>query len=289
MRRAAVPALLALLAAVAGLARAALEPEATALGRIRDPAWVPAGRIVRIASLGQRLLLADVYWLKTVAYVGEWTLEPKRGMGALFPLADLVTDLDPRFGYAYQGAGSNLSGLARLVPESDRILEKGMRNVPDRWSLPFLYAFNKFFYEDDFATAARFARRAADVGKRPHLALLAANLSLVANRDDEYRSALEILEVSLQQADTPELRAQLRERAVKVKTYQALSIVERAVGAFRERNVRGPIVIEELTRGGFLREVPPDPSGGSILLDPVTGQVRSSVVGLRKPIRVTGE
>lgn len=289
MRRFAVPALLALLAAVAGLARGSLEPEATSLGRIRDPAWVPSGRIVRLTSLGQRLLLADVYWLKTVAYVGEWALEPKRGMGALLPLADLVTDLDPRFGYAYQVAGSNLSGLAHLVPESDRILEKGMRNVPDRWSLPFLYAFNKFFYEDDFATAARFARRAADVGKRPHLALLAANLSLVANRDDEYRSALEILEVSLQQADTPELRAQLQDRIVKVKTYQAMSVVERAVAAFRERNVRRPIVIEELTRGGFLEEVPRDPSGGSILLDPATGEVLSSVVGLRRPIRVTGE
>lgn len=289
MRRLAAPPLLALLAAVAILARRSLEPEATALGRIRDPAWVPSGRIVRLASFGQRLLLADVYWLRTVAYMGEWALQPKRGMGALLPLAELVTDLDPRFGYAYQVAGSNLSGLGHLVPESNRILEKGMRNLPDRWSLPFLYAFNKFFYEDDFATAARFARRAADVGKRPHLALLAANLSLVANRDDEYRSALEILEVSLQQAEMPELRTQFQDRIVKVKTYQALSLVERAVAAFRERNVRAPFALEELVGAGFLREIPPDPSGGSILLDPATGEVRSSVVGLRKPLRVSGK
>jgi hypothetical protein len=289
MRRLAVLAWLALAAAATAVARSSLEPEATALGRIRDPAWVPSGRVVRLASFGQRLLLADVYWLKTVAYVGEWAMQPERGMSALLPLADLVTDLDPRFGYAYQVAGSNLSGLGRLVPESNRILEKGMRNVPGRWSLPFLYAFNKFFYEGDFATAARFARRAADVGKRPHLALLAANLSLVANRDDEYLAALQILEVSLQQAETPELRAQLRGRIVKVKTYQALSLVERAVAAFRERNVRRPIVVEELTRGGFLQAVPADPSGGVIILDPTTGEVRSSVVGPRRPVRVTDE
>ena len=155
--------------------------------------------MVRAVSFGQRLSLADLYWLRTVMYVGEGTLPPKRGWEALYPLAEIVTDLDPRFGYAYQVIGSNLTGLAGKVEQSNRLLEKGMRNVPDRWLLPFVYATNKFFYEHDYATAAQYARRAAEIGKRPHLALLAANLSALANTDDEYEAAAAFLVQMLRQ------------------------------------------------------------------------------------------
>ncbi len=287
MRAAGTAVLLALSVAGVASARLALEPEAIAAGRIRDPAWLPRAQFLRLGSFGQRLLLADLYWLRTVMYVGEAAVAPERGWAALLPLGEIVTDLDPRYGYAYQVVGSNLSGLAHRVSESDRILEKGMRNVPDRWSLPFLYAFNKFFYEGDFATAAEYARRASKLGRRPQLALLAANLSLVANSDDEYRSALSILEISIQQADTPELREQLRQRVAKVRTYQALSRIEHAIEAFRIQHVRAPLCIDELVWSGFLPEIPGDPSGGSFVYEAWSATVSSSVLGARKPIKVT--
>jgi tetratricopeptide (TPR) repeat protein len=287
MRAAGIAALLALSAAGVALARPALEPEALAAGRVRDPAWLPNGKLLRLASFGQRLLLADLYWLKTVMYMGESTLAPERGLDALYPLGEVVTDLDPRHGYAYQVVGSNLSGLARRVSESDRILEKGIRNVPDRWALPFLLAFNKFFYENDFAGAAAWARRAAEVGRRPQLALLAANLSLAANTEDQYQTAISFLELSLPQAEAPEFRQQLQQRLVKVRTYQALSRVERAIEVFRARNLRAPLVLEELVWNGFLPRIPADPSGGAIEYDPWTGTVWSSAIGPRNPLRVT--
>jgi hypothetical protein len=287
MRGSGTAALLALSAAGIALARPALAPEALAAGRIRDPAWLPNGKLLRIASFGQRLLLADLYWLKTVAYIGESVLAPGRGLDALYPLGEIVTDLDPRYGYAYQVVGSNLSGPAHRVRESDLILEKGVRNVPDRWTLPFLLAFNKFFYENDFAGAAIWARRAAEVGKRPQLALLAANLSLVANTEDQYQAALSFLELSLQQAETPGLREQIAQRIVKVRTYQVLSQLERAIEAFRGRTLRTPLILDELVWNGFLPRIPADPSGGTIEYDPWAGTVRSSALGPRDPVRVT--
>jgi tetratricopeptide (TPR) repeat protein len=213
-------------------------------------------------------------------------LVPERGLESLYALGEVVTDLDPRYGYAYQVVGSNLSGLAHRVKESDLILEKGVRNLPERWTLPFLLAFNKFFYEEDFASAAAWARRAAEVGKRPQLALLAANLSLAADTEDQYRSAIALLELSLPQAE-PELRVQLEARLTKVRTYQVLSQLERAIAAFRGRNLRAPLVLEELVWGGFLLGIPADPSGGAIEYDPRTGAVRSSAIGPRQPLRVT--
>jgi hypothetical protein len=289
MLKRAAPFLVAVaLASGALLARHGLEEEARRVGEVRDPTWLPSGRLLRLVSMGQRLLLSDLYWLKTVQYSGAMAMSDTKSWEALYPLGDLVTDLDPRYGYAYQVVGSNLSGVAGKVAESDRILEKGMRNVPDRFSLPFLYAFNKFFYENDYATAARYARRAAEVGKRPHLALLAANLSLVADSDGEYAVAASFLEDAIRQAsqgDTQGLREQLEQRLVRVRAYQALSRVEKAVAAYEGRAGRRPFSLLELVGDGLLPALPRDPAGGEILYDYATGTVRSSVLGERKPLR----
>jgi hypothetical protein len=279
-------AALLLLTVGAVSARLALEPEAGKLSTIRDPGWLPSGKLLRIASLGQRLAVADLYWLKLVQYVGERVMAKNSQWDALYPLGDLVTDLDPRFAYAYQITGSDLSGLARLYPESDRILEKGMRNLPEVWALPFTYSVNKFLYEGQFDVAAAYARRAAEVGHRPHLALLAANLALVADRESEYRAAAAFLEESISQADQPELKEELAQRLTKVKTYEVLSRIERAVASFQQRGGRLPKSLDELVLGSFLPELPRDPAGGQIEYDPNNGGVRSSVLGPRRPLRV---
>jgi len=254
---------------------------------LRDPAWLPEGRLLRLSSFGERLALADLYWLALVQYIGETVIAKAQRWNALYPLADLVTDLDPRYGYAYQVAGSNLAGLALLYDQADAILQKGMRNVPGRWTLPWTYATNKFLYQGDFRAAAEYARRAAEVGKRPELALLAANLSAVVNSDDEYRTALAFLDESIEQAGTLELRDELVQRRSKIATYQVLARVEQAVARFRTATGRFPFDLLELITSGELRAPPGDPSGGEILYEPSTGKVSSSVWGARAPLRVT--
>ncbi len=281
--------LAALLAAAVGAAaagRGALEAEASARGAVRDPAWLPSGRVLRAASLGQRLLLADLWWLRTVSYMGETLMSHQDRWDALLPLAEIVTDLDPRFGYAYQVAGSNLAGLAGRHAEANRILEKGQAALPERWSLSLVQATNKFIYEQDYAAAAALARRAAEVGKRPHLALLAANLSALADTDGEYATAIGFLDWSIAQAEQPELAEELRQRRTKVATYQVLSGVEKALAAFERAEGRRPRALAELVPR-FLPAPPADPSGGRITYDPATGTVRSTVTGPRAPLRVT--
>jgi hypothetical protein len=281
--------LLAALAAAAGLAASArltLEPEASARGAVRDPAWLPNGSVLRTASFGQRLLLADFYWLRTVSYMGETLLAKSDRWDALLPLAEIVTDLDPRHGYVYQVVGSNLAGLAHRNAEADRILEKGMRALPERWTLPFVQATNKFVFEQDYAAAARLARRAAELGKRPHLALLAANLSALANTDDEYEAAADFLVQMLGQTDMPEMRGELENRLVRIRTFQALAAVERAIAAHRARTGRLPTRLGDLVPAD-LAIVPVDPSGGRFEYDATTGAVRSSKLGPRAPLRVT--
>jgi len=242
--------------------------------------------VLRVVSFGQRLLLADFYWLRAVSYMGETLLAKSDRWEALLPLAEIVTDLDPRHGYVYQVTGSNLAGMAHRYAEADRILRKGMRALPDRWTLPFVYATNKFVFEQDYPEAARFVRRAAELGKRPHLALLAANLSALANTDDEYDTAAGFLVQMLGQTDVPEMRGELETRLVRIRTFQALASLERAVAAHRARTGRLPARLGELVPAE-LPALPADPSGGRFEYDPQAGTVRSSKLGPREPLRVT--
>jgi tetratricopeptide (TPR) repeat protein len=276
--------LLLVAVAVAATARFALEREASEAGRVRNPAWLPNGRALRIASFGHRLLLSDFYWLKSVQYVGETVLARTDRWEALLPLVDLATDLDPRHGYAYQVTGSNLAGLAGRHAEAAAILQKGIRNLPERWGLYWVHAVNKFLYEGEFAEAAAYARKAAEVGKRPHLALLASSLSLVANTEDEYQATIAVLAEMLEQTDVPELRDELERRLVKVSTYLVLSRLERAVEEYRARHGRPPPSLAALL-GPSLPELPRDPAGGRIVYDADTGEVRSTVLGKRAPLR----
>jgi hypothetical protein len=285
-RRAALAALALAAFALTAAARWTLEPEASARGAVRDPAWLPSGKMLRTVSCGQRLLLADIYWIKAVQYVGETVLVKVPRWEALYPLAEIVTDLDPRFGYAYQVAGSNLAGLAHRYEEAGRILKKGMKNLPDRWTLPFVHATNKFLYEQQYAEAAEYARRAAEVGKRPHLALLAANLSALANTDDEYRTAIAFLDQALAETDTPELKLELMERRTRIRTFQALASLERAIEARRARTGLLPARLAELVPVD-IPAIPADPSGGRFLYDPANGVVKSLLLGRRAPLRVT--
>jgi len=158
--------------------------------------------------------------------------------------------------------------------------------VPDRWSLPFVYGVNKFLYERQYDVAAVYIRKAAELGHKPHLALLAANLSLLADEDAEYQVTATFLRESIAQADQPELKEDLQQRLVKVETYSLLSRLEHAIAAFLKQQGRPPTSLRELALGSPQPEPLRDPAGGEIVYDPKTGEVRSSVLGPRHPLRV---
>ena len=283
----ALAAMTALVAATA-VARTALAPVADAQRPLRDLAFLPDGRVLRAVSLGQRHSLADYYWLALIQHVGAAADAKVPRWDAVYPVANLVTDLDPRFGYAYQEAGGVLSGLASRVDLSNQILLKGVAAVPDRWQLYWNLGFNKYFYQGDLAEAARYFQKAAEVGKRPHLAFKVSALALDSGGPEGYELAIHALEVALQEPGADPLREALEKRLLQARTFQVLARVESAAQAFHAAAGRWPRGTGELVASGQLPAVPPDPAGGAIELDPATGKARSTVLGPRVPI-LTGQ
>lgn len=250
-----------------------------ALARPYDVDYVPSGAVARVIALGHRNLLSDVYWLATVQYIGDAKAD-ERGWDKMFGLVDLVTDLDPRHGYAYQTGGIVLSASGRLE-ESNRILEKGMEKGPPYWSFPYYLSFNHWFYLGDYERGARYAAIAAKMpGASTNISYLAVALASKSGTPEDAIAILDELRATVRDEITASRLDEQRKLAVLERDAQQL---ERAAERFRVERGRDPSALGELVAAGYVRVVPDDPFGGRYVWNGGDRKVRSSV----NPFRFT--
>lgn len=240
--------------------------------RAYDLAAIPSAKAARWTSLGHPTLVANLWWLRAVQYMGDDRAD-ERGYAKLFPAVDLVTELDPRHSYAYQVAGVVLGGVGR-TSESNAILEKGVRNVPDRYSLPFQRAVNAFLYDGDYPGAGTWFLAASRAPGAP-VARMQAFAAAMLVKGDRHDQASALLEEALRTAEDDETRKSLRRQLDQVELERRAEVVERAVTAYRARRGIPPAPLQALVTEGYLRELPEDPFGGVFYLDE-DGRVRSS-------------
>ncbi|MCH2172346.1 hypothetical protein MK489_16310 [Myxococcota bacterium] len=160
---------------------------------------LPNGRALRVLALGFERLVADLFWLRTVAYVGDDEVAAV-GYPAARDLAQLVTDVDPAFTSVYVHMNTVLESLAGRPDAAIELLEKGMRHN-DYWRLNFLQGYNYFFHKRDYARAAEQMRLASEKGGPDYLPLLVTRLYTESGSLD---TAISFVEARLAQALTPE-------------------------------------------------------------------------------------
>jgi tetratricopeptide (TPR) repeat protein len=236
-----------------------------------DVGIVPKASTLRWLSLGHPTLAANLLWLKAVQYIGDPRAN-ERGWDKLYPLTDAVTDLDPRHAYAYYVAGTLLSAFDH-VPESNAILEKGTQALPDRYILPYQRAFNAFYYDDDWATAGRFAEISARAPGAP--AHVRQNVLAYYVKGQRADAAVAFLEQSLAEAKDPETRKAVEAQIGQAMLERDAVRVDEAIGTWRSRYVIGPLSLQQLVTEKLLAEIPADPHGGELYVDE-DGRVRST-------------
>jgi tetratricopeptide (TPR) repeat protein len=227
---------------------------------------------MRWLSLGHPTLAANLTWLKVVQYVGERRGD-ERGWGKLRPLVDLVTDLDPRHGYAYQ-VGANAASSVGLLRDANAILEKGVRNVPDRYILPFHRAVNAFLYEGDHELAGRWFERAARTPGAP--AHLREYVLAQYVKGDAAEAALSFLRQLEAAAEDDESRRAIRRQILRATLERDALALEAAADRYLALVGVRPIALAQLTLERLVPEIPEDPFGGWYYLD-AEGRVRSTV------------
>lgn len=237
---------------------------------------LPEGSSATRFGLGQQTTLADFYWLQLVQYVGTPTVI-KKGFPQLLELVDLITDLDPEHGYAYEVGGILLSTAGR-IEESNRILEKGMEHVPHRWQLPFYAGYNQWFEAEELSRGAELVLRAARIpGSPAYLTGLATQLFSSA---DQLEAAILLLQAALEQNPSEAIKEEMLARHADLLIERDLRYLEEAIARYEARFGHPPSSLLLLV-GPIINGLPTAPDGSAYVYDEESASVSSPLLPRR--------
>lgn len=236
--------------------------------------YLPDARLLRPLVLGYDNVLANLLWFRTISYFGGH-FETDRAYPWLARMCDLVTDLDPRAEHVYRFAGLILPWEANEVDEGIRLLEKGVRNLPDAWQLHYYLGMTLYFFRDDPDAAAEELGTAARIpGAPPLVARLAA---VMYGRRSNPATTVQFLRELLKNAESEQMRQVLTSSLADAEFRAASSAIEAAVDEYRRQVGALLPSIDALFARGIVRgQLPPDPYGGRWEVDQTTGRIRSS-------------
>jgi len=221
---------------------------------VRELMYFPSGRFMSAVTVGYDNLAADLVWLRAIQYYGEHRLTDLKFeyLGHIF---DILTTLDSRFINAYT-FGSLL--LADDADEPDRalaLLDKGMRNNPHDWRIPFIKGFIYYVFLRDFYRAGRYFRISSGIEGAPDMAARFASFAFQKGGD---RVTAINLWSELYDRSNNELEKLTALRSIKELL---MEILEEKVAEFSERFGRSPDRLEELVEAGFVQRLPVAPDG----------------------------
>ena len=250
----------------------------------RFPAREPADQVLYVSSPGVMTravlsfdaLAADAYWIRAIQYYGRNRLLRRSDAryDLLYPLLDLTTSLDPRFSVAYRFGAFFLSerapGGADRPDLAIRLLEKAIRENPDRWEYPHDIGF-VYYKRGNYKDAADWFRRASQVpGATNWLGPLAA-VTLATGGD--LRSSRLLWQNILQTSEQSWLRTAAQTRLRQLDAAETKIRLEALTAEYERRHGDPPASWEDLVRDGAIPGVPLDPAGYPYVLNPWWGMV----------------
>lgn len=275
LRALAAGVLVALLVASAASLQAVREVRYPAGAPLADSLYVTSGPAVRRLAVGYSALASDLYWIRAIQYYGGTKLKLPAGGDAaqeaypsLYPMLDLTTTLDPRFNIAYRfgaiflaepyPAGAGRPDLALAL------LEKGLRETPDKWEYMQDAGFVHYWWRQDYRAAADWFRRGSEVPGAPWwLKSLAA--STVAQGGDRRSSRL-MWQSLRESAEIDWLRSDADRRLLQLDALDQIDSLQAALARAAANGI-APLTWAGLARARVLPGVPVDPTGVPYAID----------------------
>lgn len=181
---------------------------ARALERTQDVAYLPTTNAIRFMAAGYDDVAADILWLRTVTYYGEWR-QGEHGIAYFRELSRRVVELDPHFVDAYRFGALVLADDLGSFDDGIALLRMGMQAMPDTWWLPFEAGFLEYTIRMDNEKAAAWFREAAQKPDAPDRAKNFA--AFVTSRAGDLKVSLELWKFVANTTENPEVRRKAEE------------------------------------------------------------------------------
>ena len=246
--------------------------------------YLPSGRYLKVASLGFPELLADLVYIWSIQYYGNYDASD-RFQYLEHVYGSVISELDPHYIDPYLVGSLIMSIEAQDHEMALRLLDKGIAANPREWILPFEAGFTCYDSLGDHARAARYFEQAMRIEGAPG-AIRRLHAEMF-NRMGDRRTSLAYWREVYQEASNDYVK-DVSWRHVHDLTIEVhLEDLRAAVQEYRRRFDSWPPDLKALPRAGLLEEVPVDPDGRPYRYDRSTGAVASqSPFSLyRKPAR----
>lgn len=222
-------------------------------------------------ALSYDSLLADVYWIRAVQHYGGTKLskDPNKTYDLLYPLLDLTTTLDPRFNIAYHFGAIFLSEPFPAGPgrpdQAIALLQKGLRTQPQRWEFAQAVGFVYYWWLEDYQQAAHWFQV---VSTMPNAPVWMAPLAAVTLAQGGSRASSRLLWQQIgKTADDEWLRRESQRRLQQLDAMDQRDELRQIAAAYRVRTGAVPAAWSDLIGAGYLRAIPPDPTGVAYTLN----------------------
>jgi hypothetical protein len=230
----------------------------------RELLSLPSPEMLRIMSLGNPALAADVLYLWSIQYYSLF--QPHERFLYLETIYNLITDLDPLYFDAYRigalimqiqtgGDQEELEGAVR------RLFDRGLRNLPDNWELAETAAWDFFMRFGDRETALHYAEIAAQRPGAP--ARIKRMVGVWRDKESVWTvdDSIEYWRRAVEDAEDAMDRAVCMSQLYDAVTARDRKTFEPLLREFSGRFGFCPSGWEDLIRAGALRQVPLDVFG----------------------------
>jgi hypothetical protein len=252
--------------------------------------YVTSGTALRRMTLGYDAVAADVYWIRALQYYGRVRLSVQKGTPPteddyrlLYPLLDLTTTLDPRFNIAYRFGAIFLAepppGGAGRADLAVRLLEKGLRELPDKWEYMLDIGFVHYWWTRDYRLAASSFEKASHVAGSPSWLRQLAATTLATGGDR--RTSRRMWQAILESAENDWVRSHAEWRLLQLRALDQLQQLQQIVD--RESPAAAARDWTPFIRAGRLRGIPVDPTGTPYEIDQ-NGRVQVGAASTLRPL-----
>jgi hypothetical protein len=136
--------------------------------------WIQSPGLMRRLAFGFNAIWADVYWIRAVQYFGSTSLstDEHKNFDQLYPLLDITTSLDPHFNIAIDSdrfcCPKDFPTDPGIPIKRFMLLQKGMREMPDKWQYYHDAGFINYWWRRDAQAAADWFMKASKMPGAPN-------------------------------------------------------------------------------------------------------------------------
>lgn len=129
--------------------------------------FVPAPESLKLLAGGFDQVLADLYWLAFVQYVGDVSQRTLDHYAEAYKYADLISSLDASLISVYYFSAFTIGSEQHKPDLAATLIDRGISANQNNWYLPFIAGINQYLYAHDEVRAAKYYRAAAKFPDAP--------------------------------------------------------------------------------------------------------------------------